>query len=126
MSKGKEQNLTPGKALVDSADWRKGKRLGKQQSDRHIEGSMYRTHLCRRKEVIGKPLQDAGMNENKTITPIIIAVSGTSGSGKTTLTRRLSALLPRAVSVHFDDFAASHQILPDIDRWIAGGCDPAN
>jgi uridine kinase len=57
--------------------------------------------------------------------PLVIAISGTSGAGKTALIGRVAALLPNAVTVTFDDFTASHEMLPTREAWFAGGCDPA-
>jgi uridine kinase len=55
----------------------------------------------------------------------VIAISGPSGAGKTTLIQRVVTSLPHAVAVYFDDFTASHQLLPDPKTWIESGCDCA-
>jgi len=56
---------------------------------------------------------------------VVIAIAGTSEAGQTTWVGQVVVLLGDAVAVHFDDFAAHHERIPDGEAWVEGGCAPA-
>ena len=55
--------------------------------------------------------------------PFVICLSAMSGGGKTTLTNCLKEHLPRALSLHFDDYKYPREP-EDVGAWARSGCPP--
>ena len=53
---------------------------------------------------------------------LIIGIAGGTGSGKTTVVNELVEKLPRAKSLHFDDYSFEGEV-EDFDAWVKGGAD---
>ncbi|MCK5812491.1 MAG: zeta toxin family protein [Clostridiales bacterium] len=56
--------------------------------------------------------------------PLVIVISGPSGSGKSTIIDKLKIEFKSSVSIHFDDYAATHHFPNDSYRWVSQGANP--
>ena len=52
----------------------------------------------------------------------VIAIAAVTAGGKTTVVNELGEKLPRAKSLHFDDYSFEGEV-EDFDAWVKGGAD---